>query len=54
VSDLGDDGESKMAFDECSDTKCPVECVCEGTSVDCSNRGLQEVPKDIPEQVMML
>ncbi|ODN05623.1 Protein slit [Orchesella cincta] len=49
-----DDGESKMAFDECSDTKCPVECVCEGTSVDCSNRGLQEVPKDIPEQVMML
>lgn len=50
----GDDGENKMVFDECSDTKCPVECVCEGSTVDCSNRGLQEVPKDIPEQVTIL
>nr|XP_018908072.1 PREDICTED: protein slit isoform X2 [Bemisia tabaci] len=27
---------------------CPTNCSCDGTIVDCSARGLKEVPKDIP------
>lgn len=27
---------------------CPVKCVCLGTLVDCSKKGLKEVPKDLP------
>ncbi|KAK7489547.1 hypothetical protein BaRGS_00019181 [Batillaria attramentaria] len=30
------------------DRDCPRDCVCLGTSVDCSSRGLQEIPQDIP------
>ncbi|GMT07509.1 hypothetical protein PENTCL1PPCAC_29683 [Pristionchus entomophagus] len=35
--------------DECIiDHECPALCSCMGTSVDCSHRGLTEVPKHIP------
>jgi hypothetical protein len=51
---LGDEDENKTWIDECADTKCPTECVCEGGVVDCSNRGFREIPQDIPEQVTHL
>ncbi len=34
-----------------SATSCPAECTCTGTSVDCSAKGLKEVPKDLPPDV---
>ncbi|KAJ8952957.1 hypothetical protein NQ318_006574 [Aromia moschata] len=30
------------------DSACPTGCSCDGTIVDCSNRGLKEIPRDIP------
>lgn len=30
------------------DPSCPEECTCKGTIVDCSNRGLKEVPRELP------
>lgn len=30
------------------DIKCPRVCSCSGTTVDCSHRGLQQVPRRIP------
>lgn len=30
------------------DTECPAACHCEGTTVDCSGRGLVEIPRDVP------
>ncbi|XP_055314702.1 protein slit isoform X2 [Sitodiplosis mosellana] len=30
------------------DTECPAACHCERTTVDCSARGLKEIPRDIP------
>uniref|UniRef100_A0A1A9ZRB4 Protein slit n=1 Tax=Glossina pallidipes TaxID=7398 RepID=A0A1A9ZRB4_GLOPL len=30
------------------DTECPTLCQCDGTIVDCSGRGLKEIPRDIP------
>ncbi|KAL9920165.1 slit guidance ligand isoform 1-T1 [Glossina fuscipes fuscipes] len=30
------------------DTECPALCQCDGTIVDCSGRGLKEIPRDIP------
>lgn len=30
------------------DTECPASCHCERTTVDCSARGLKEIPRDIP------
>ncbi|CAG2115505.1 unnamed protein product, partial [Medioppia subpectinata] len=30
------------------DTKCPDNCVCDGTVVDCSKRALKDIPNDIP------
>lgn len=30
------------------DMACPDSCVCLGTVVDCSGRGLTAIPKDIP------
>ncbi|KAF7280648.1 hypothetical protein GWI33_005616 [Rhynchophorus ferrugineus] len=30
------------------DNACPSGCSCDGTVVDCSNRNLKEIPKDIP------
>ncbi|OXA44085.1 Protein slit [Folsomia candida] len=49
-----DEEDSKTWIDECADIKCPVECVCEGGVVDCSNRAFREIPQDIPEQVTHL
>ncbi|KAG1665085.1 Protein slit [Nymphon striatum] len=34
---------------ECMITKgCPENCKCDGTSIDCSNKKLKEIPNDIP------
>lgn len=30
------------------DNACPNGCTCDGTIVDCSGRGLKEIPRDIP------
>lgn len=38
--------ESTYSFGE--HTKCPRSCVCSGTTVDCSHRGLRGVPRGIP------
>lgn len=34
--------------------KCPSTCFCLGNLVDCSKRGLIEVPKDVPSWVTRL
>lgn len=35
--------------DQCLvDNKCPKQCVCDGTIVDCSRQGLQSLPDDVP------
>ncbi|CEF71563.1 Slit homolog 2 protein [Strongyloides ratti] len=35
--------------DQCKvDYDCPSECLCEGTIIDCSDRGLHEIPSKIP------
>lgn len=31
-----------------SDIKCPRVCSCSGTTVDCSHRGLQQIPRRVP------
>ncbi|CAG7785709.1 unnamed protein product [Allacma fusca] len=49
-----DGEESKTWVDECTDTKCPLGCTCEGTSVDCSAKGIREVPQDLPDHVTYL
>lgn len=33
---------------------CPVSCVCQGLSVDCSSRGLKQVPKSIPTNAIKM
>ncbi len=33
---------------------CPGECVCQGLSVDCSSRGLKQIPKNIPTNAIRL
>ena len=35
-------------------SNCPLECDCRGLTVDCSNRGLQNVPRLIPPEVRRL
>jgi Leucine rich repeat N-terminal domain len=30
------------------DAECPAACTCDRTTVDCSGRGLKEIPKDVP------
>ena len=30
------------------DPSCPPECSCKGTIVDCSNKGLKDIPKELP------
>ncbi|KAI9562208.1 hypothetical protein GHT06_013173 [Daphnia sinensis] len=30
------------------DPSCPAECSCKGTIVDCSNKGLKEIPRELP------
>ena len=35
--------------DQCLvDNKCPKNCVCDGTIVDCSRQGLDYLPEDVP------
>lgn len=31
---------------------CPKECLCQGLAIDCSNRGLKYVPKNIPTNLI--
>uniref|UniRef100_A0AC35U6H7 EGF-like domain-containing protein n=1 Tax=Rhabditophanes sp. KR3021 TaxID=114890 RepID=A0AC35U6H7_9BILA len=41
--------------DQCKvDFECPLECFCEGTVVDCSDRGLNVIPENIPTFVTVL
>jgi hypothetical protein len=39
---------TRLAGECLIDSACPSGCSCEGTLVDCSARGLKEIPKDIP------
>ncbi|XP_022246241.1 protein slit-like isoform X2 [Limulus polyphemus] len=32
-------------------SQCPVECECRGRTIECSNRGLQFVPRNLPPEV---
>lgn len=44
-----DDSKSKYAADcRAEPLECPAVCHCERTTVDCSGRGLKEIPRDIP------
>lgn len=46
---LGVDEYRTRFAGECRiDTECPASCHCERTTVDCSARGLKEIPRDIP------
>ena len=33
---------------------CPGKCVCRSSTVDCSNQGLDEIPKNIPRDTVKL
>uniref|UniRef100_A0A182YQU5 LRRNT domain-containing protein n=1 Tax=Anopheles stephensi TaxID=30069 RepID=A0A182YQU5_ANOST len=33
-----------------AETRCPRLCACTGTTVDCSHRGLTQVPRKIPSE----
>lgn len=39
---------TRLAGECLIDSACPSGCSCEGTLVDCSARGLKDIPKDIP------
>lgn len=44
-----DDYSSKFNAECRAETlECPAGCQCEKTTVDCSHRGLKEIPRDIP------
>ena len=44
-----EDLRSKYAADcRAEPLECPAVCHCERTTVDCSGRGLKEIPRDIP------
>lgn len=44
-----DDFKSKYAGDcRAEPLECPAVCHCERSTVDCSGRGLKEIPRDIP------
>jgi slit 2 len=44
-----EDFKSKYAADcRAEPLECPAVCHCERTTVDCSGRGLKEIPRDIP------
>lgn len=44
-----DDFKSKYAADcRAEPLECPAVCQCDRTTVDCSGRGLKEIPRDIP------
>ncbi|XP_055692346.1 protein slit isoform X2 [Lutzomyia longipalpis] len=44
----GDDYKTRHAGECRMDIECPTACHCERTTVDCSARGLKEIPRDIP------
>ncbi|GAB0095464.1 protein slit [Sergentomyia squamirostris] len=44
----GDDYKTRHAGECRIDVECPSVCHCERTTVDCSARGLKEIPRDIP------
>ncbi|KAF5270448.1 hypothetical protein FQR65_LT05637 [Abscondita terminalis] len=50
VCDWGnaDSGNSVGYVDLHHLTKCPKSCACSGTTVDCSHRGLTQVPRNFP------
>jgi len=48
------DDDDGMTDDEDSLLSCPFECDCKGLTVDCSNRGLTYVPKNIPSSAKKL
>ncbi|XP_076372429.1 protein slit-like isoform X3 [Tachypleus tridentatus] len=39
---------TKYAGECLVDVRCPEKCTCEGTAVDCSRQGLEDIPSDIP------
>lgn len=43
-----EDFRTRYAGDCLIDSACPSGCTCDNTIVDCSARGLKEIPKDIP------
>ncbi|XP_059622611.1 protein slit [Phlebotomus argentipes] len=43
-----DDYKTRHAGECRIDVECPAACHCERTTVDCSARGLKEIPRDIP------
>ena len=44
---VGESGRAESHGCE-EDKSCPAACYCEGTKVDCSHRGLQDIPTGIP------
>lgn len=45
----GVDDHKTRLIGECRvDLECPAQCHCDRTTVDCSGRGLKEIPRDIP------
>ncbi|XP_060527309.1 protein slit isoform X2 [Cylas formicarius] len=43
-----EDFRTRYAGDCLIDGDCPAGCSCDGTVVDCSGRGLKEIPRDVP------
>ena len=43
-----DDPKVKYAGECRNDIECPAACHCDRTTVDCSARGLKDIPRDIP------
>lgn len=43
-----DEYRSRYAGECQTHTECPAACSCDQTVVDCSGRGLKEIPRDIP------
>ncbi|XP_055929380.1 leucine-rich repeats and immunoglobulin-like domains protein 3 [Argiope bruennichi] len=46
--------ETQCTGPRCSSTKCPSSCSCLGPLVDCSQRGLIDIPSDLPVWVQNL
>lgn len=45
----GSEEQQTRASGECRvELECPAQCHCDRTTVDCSGRGLKEIPRDIP------
>jgi hypothetical protein len=47
---LAADNDEISANDLCpEDSNCPEFCYCEAGTVDCSHKGLKEIPQDLPK-----